>query len=115
MLGLLARYGDVWNAWAHQTVEAIRGDRARVDAALERHGRDPGTVARTVCLLVDTPMRGGRPSEPRQGTAFDRPRNPAEHLLAYADEGISHVQFWVDPTTTAGLEWAAEALPLLEG
>jgi alkanesulfonate monooxygenase SsuD/methylene tetrahydromethanopterin reductase-like flavin-dependent oxidoreductase (luciferase family) len=113
MLGLLATYGEIWNGWARQTVDDIRADRALVDAALEANGRDPATVARSVCLLVDTPMRVGRPSEPRLGTCFPTPDALAEHLLAYAAEGISHVQLWFDPNTLAGVEWAAQALPML--
>ena len=110
MLGLLAKYGDIWNAWARQSVADIRADRALVDAALEANDRDPATVARSVCLLVDTPNRVGRPSEPRAGTAFRSPSELAELLAAFADEGISHVQLWIDPNTHAGLDWAAEAL-----
>lgn len=113
MLGLLAKYGDIWNAWARQSVADIRADRALVDAALESHGRDPASVSRSVCLLVDTPRSVGRPSEPRQGTDFRSPAELAELLLAYAEEGISLVQLWIDPNTLAGIEWAAPTLEML--
>jgi alkanesulfonate monooxygenase SsuD/methylene tetrahydromethanopterin reductase-like flavin-dependent oxidoreductase (luciferase family) len=114
MLGLLAKYGDIWNAWARQTLEEIAEDREKVDAAMELAGRDPATVERTVSLLVDLPMATGRPSEEKPGLKAREPAELADHLLSYADAGISHVQLMMDPNTTAGIEWAAEALELVD-
>jgi probable F420-dependent oxidoreductase len=114
MLGLIAEYGDIWNAWARQSLDDLAADRALVDAAMARAGRDPRTLARSVCLLADTPMSVGRPSELRPGTSFASPEALAEHLRAYAAAGIGHVQLWIDPNNLAGLEWVAPALELLE-
>lgn len=114
MLGLLARYGDIWNAWARNSLAEIVADRELVDAALERAGRDPATVARSICLLVDTPSAVGRPSEPRTAIRFSEPAALAEHLHAYARAGVDHVQLWVDPNTHAGIEFAARALEQLD-
>ena len=114
MLGLLARYGDIWNAWARQTLEELAEDREKVDAAMELAGRDPASVPRTVSLLVDLPDATGRPSEAKPGF---RPRSPgelAEHLYQYAGAGISHVQLMLDPNTPAGMEWAAQSLAELD-
>ena len=110
MLALLAAHGDLWNAWARQTVEEVAADRALVDAALAANGRDPATVGRSVALLVDTPDATGRPSEEKPGLKARTPAELAEHLLAYAALGIDHVQLMIDPNTPAGLEWAARAL-----
>ncbi len=114
MFDLLAKYGDIWNAWARQTVEEIEADRDAIDAAMTLAGRDPATVARTVSLLVDLPSSTGRPSEEK--AAF-RPRTPdelAEKLFAYSHVGISHVQLMLDPNTMTGIEWAARALEKLD-
>jgi probable F420-dependent oxidoreductase len=114
MLGLLAKYGDIWNAWARQDLTEIAADRDKVDAAMEAAGRDPATVERTVSLLVDLPSATGRPSEEKAGF---RPRQPEElaiQLASYADAGISHVQLMLDPNTPAGIEWAARAVELLD-
>jgi probable F420-dependent oxidoreductase len=113
MLGLLARYGDIWNAWARQTLAEIAEDRAKVDAAMEVAGRDPATVERTVSLLVDLPTATGRPSEAKPGLRVREPEELAAHLVSYAEVGISHVQLMLDPNTPAGLEWAARALEAL--
>lgn len=115
MLGLVAKYADIWNGWAVQSVEAIREQQGRIDAALEAAGRDPSTLERTVALLVDLPTSTGRPSE-QEAVGF-RPREPeelAERLAAYAAEGISHVQLMLDPNTMEGFEWAARALEHLD-
>jgi alkanesulfonate monooxygenase SsuD/methylene tetrahydromethanopterin reductase-like flavin-dependent oxidoreductase (luciferase family) len=114
MLSLLAKYGDIWNAWARQTLEEIEEDRKKVDAAMELAGRDPATVERTVSLLVDLPTATGRPSEAKPGLKVREPEELANHLLSYAGAGISHVQLMMDPNTSAGIEWAAQALEVVD-
>ena len=114
MLGLLARYGDIWNAWARQTLEELAEDRAKVDAAMEAAGRDPATVERTVSLLVDLPTATGRPSEDKPGFKAREPEELAEHLASYAAAGIAHVQLMLDPNTPAGIEWVARSLAALD-
>jgi alkanesulfonate monooxygenase SsuD/methylene tetrahydromethanopterin reductase-like flavin-dependent oxidoreductase (luciferase family) len=114
MLGLLAAYGDIWNAWARQTLDELAEDRAKVDAALEAAGRDPASVPRTVSLLVDLPTATGRPSEEKPGLRVREPDELAAHLAGYADVGISHVQLMLDPNTPAGIEWAARSLETLD-
>jgi alkanesulfonate monooxygenase SsuD/methylene tetrahydromethanopterin reductase-like flavin-dependent oxidoreductase (luciferase family) len=115
MLGLLAAYGDIWNAWARQSLAELAEDRRKVDAALEQSGRDPATVERTVSLLVDLPTATGRPSEEKPGLKVREPAELAAHLASYADAGISHVQLMLDPNTPAGIEWAARSLEALDG
>ena len=114
MLGLLAQYGDIWNAWARQTLEELAEDRDKVDAAMETAGRDPATVERTVSLLVDLPTATGRPSEDKPGLKVREPDELAAHLASYAAAGIGHVQLMLDPNTPAGIEWAAQSLELLD-
>lgn len=114
MLGLLARYGEIWNAWARQTLDEIASDRETVDKAMTAAGRDPATVERTVSLLVDLPTATGRPSEEKEGLKARTPAELADHLFRYAEAGISHVQLMLDPNTLAGMEWAARALETLD-
>ena len=114
MLGLLARYGDIWNAWARQTLEELAEDRAKVDAAMEAAGRHPATVERTVSLLVDLTTATGRPSEAKPGFKARESEELAEHLASYAAAGIAHVQLMLDPNTPAGTEWAARSLEALD-
>ncbi len=114
MFDLLAKYGDIWNAWARQTVAEIEADREAVDAAMTLAGRDPATVARTVSLLVDLPTSTGRPTEEKQAIRPREPEELADQLFAYANAGISHVQLMLDPNTLVGMDWAAKALELLD-
>ena len=113
MLGLLARYGNIWNAWARQTLEEIASDRDTVDRAMTAADRDPATVERTVSLLVDLPTATGRPSEEKEGLKARAPEELAAHLARYAEAGIAHVQLMLDPNTLPGMEWAARALEQL--
>jgi alkanesulfonate monooxygenase SsuD/methylene tetrahydromethanopterin reductase-like flavin-dependent oxidoreductase (luciferase family) len=115
MLGLLATYGDIWNAWARQSLDELAEDRQKVDSALEEAGRDPSTVERTVSLLVDLPTATGRPSEEKAGFKPREPDELAAHLARYCDAGISHVQLMLDPNTPAGIEWAARSVEALAG
>jgi probable F420-dependent oxidoreductase len=115
MLSLLAAYGDIWNAWARQSLDELTEDRQKVNAALEEAGRDPSTVERTVSLLVDLPTATGRPSEEKAGLKVREPDELAAHLASYANFGISHVQLMLDPNTSAGIEWAARSLEALDG
>ena len=114
MLGLLAKYGDIWNAWARQSLEELAEDREKVDAALEAAGRDPATVERTVSLLVDLPTATGRPSEEKPGLRPREPEELAAHLAEYAGAGISHVQLMLDPNTPQGIAWAQRSLEILD-
>jgi probable F420-dependent oxidoreductase len=102
MLRLMARYGDMWNAW-HRPLDAIPALNAEIDAACREVGRDPATLARTAAVRVNLLGRTGM-----QGAAVPplggAPEEIAAGLHAFAREGISHVQIIPDPSTLAGIE-----------
>jgi alkanesulfonate monooxygenase SsuD/methylene tetrahydromethanopterin reductase-like flavin-dependent oxidoreductase (luciferase family) len=119
MLNLTVRYADAWNTpWANH-IEDIPTLRATVDAACEASGRDPATLARTVSLMVDLPT-ANRAAQPAWVRAYRESLDPivaapdelAALLHRYADEGISHVQIWLEPNTAAGV---ADLAPVLDG
>lgn len=122
MLGLLAQYADLWNVWLVHGVsraEAIPPLRERVDAACQAAGRDPATVGRTATVLVDyvgtddVALRLMRPAstpEPIRGDAAE----VAAALLAFADEGISHLQVFLQPNNLAGIERFAPVLEAVQ-
>ena len=57
MLGLVARYADIWtSSWVKEPWE-IAPLRAAVDAACNKAGRDLATLARSACVLIDLPQR----------------------------------------------------------
>jgi alkanesulfonate monooxygenase SsuD/methylene tetrahydromethanopterin reductase-like flavin-dependent oxidoreductase (luciferase family) len=122
MLGLLAQYADLWNAYFSHTKNHAAGVaplRDRVDAACRDVGRDPATLGRTAAVFVDmAPGSGASPPLPAHWS-FDplagSPERLAEELRAYAREGIGHVQLWLEPNTLESLEAFAPVLALLDG
>jgi alkanesulfonate monooxygenase SsuD/methylene tetrahydromethanopterin reductase-like flavin-dependent oxidoreductase (luciferase family) len=113
MLGLLAKYGDIWNAWGINSPDQVAPEREKVDAAMTANGRDPATVARSVVVLLDMPGAAGRPRESGvflKGT----PEEIAEAFRGYAREGISHIQIMLDPNTLKGIESVVPVLEILD-
>ncbi len=118
MLGLLARYADLWNVWLVHGVsraEAIPPLRERVDAACREAGRDPATVGRTATVLVDylgtddVALRLMRPASMPEPIRGDAPAIAAA-LRAFAGEGIAHLQIFLHPNNLAGIERFAPVL-----
>jgi probable F420-dependent oxidoreductase len=116
MLRLAAQYAESWNTFFATTGNSPKGVpplRAKVDAACEAVGRDPATLERSSAVLVafDLPGTVGHPQvrTPVSGS----PDDIAEELLAYAQEGISHLQVYLDPMTHAGIEAFAPVLEIM--
>lgn len=121
MLALLARYGDLWNAYFTHTKNRPAGVaplRDGVDAACRGAGRNPATLGRTAAVFVDmAPGRGASPPLPAHWSfepLAGPPERLAEELRAYAREGIGHVQLWLEPNTRESLEAFAPVLELLD-
>jgi F420-dependent oxidoreductase-like protein len=121
-LPLAARYADIWNGNGLTPEEFVKRN-AILDKALEREGRDPGEVQRTlmlmaVCYRNESEMRNAiawftpeselRTQTPREiiearrnrSAAFiaGSPEQVAERLREYADVGVAEVmlQWGVD-------------------
>ncbi|RIK38755.1 MAG: hypothetical protein DCC58_16270 [Chloroflexi bacterium] len=119
MLGLTARYADQWNGYFSHTGNSAAGLaplREKVDAACRAIGRDPATLARTATALVSLtgkPVHGGTELWNRN-LLTGSTEEIAAALRAYADEGISHLQVWLEPNTLEGLELFAPVVELLD-
>ena len=120
VLGLTARFADVWNRDFDKvnpdlepfSPEDLAAWQLRVDAACFEVGRDPATLERTAAVLVDLPNAPGREGwNALTGPAEDL----AEGLRSYASAGFTHVQIWLQPATIAGIEAFAPVLDLLDG
>ena len=128
MLGLAARYADLWNTFQWIRPGELPAALAPLDAALAAAGRDPATLGRVLDVPVDLDLPGPR-RHPRS-TAYGRdraveaaasgvllsgePEAIADGLRAYADAGIGHVVVWLDPDTVEGIEAFAPVLELLD-
>lgn len=125
MMALAARYADILDVDSDLVPELadptpLRPRLAALDAACREIGRDPATIRRTAWFRVDMPG-GSRPEDHPLAaaraswpSAQGSPEELAELFRAYAAEGFSRVQVWLDPCTVPGVEAFAEVLKLLE-
>jgi alkanesulfonate monooxygenase SsuD/methylene tetrahydromethanopterin reductase-like flavin-dependent oxidoreductase (luciferase family) len=107
MLGLLAKYGDAWNTgWGGDT-EGLKAKVAKLDAALQAAGRDPGTVVRTVNLGLAADGFTGDPKSHFQGSNDEK----VSFLKDIEALGFSHLNVRLDPATP---ETVAAFAPVIE-
>ena len=117
MLRLTMEYADKWNAWIgyeRSTPEALKPILERIDAACEKHGRDPATLERTVTVGVKFP---GHPYPARTANVepiAGSPAEIAEKLHAFTKLGVSHIQIFLVPPTIEGLDYLAPAIEMLK-
>ena len=121
MLAITAPHVAAWNSWFNGTGNSPGGVSAlrdRVDAAAVAANRDPGSIDRTVAVLVALPGAKGRPSG-NDGDAGPRPLSGGPEAIAaelrdYAAAGIGHVQLVLDPITAASVAALAPVLEALD-
>ena len=122
MLSIALPHVQAWNAWFTwfgNTPDGYGALRHQIDDACRVAGRDPADVERTVALFVAFPGAQGqqlgdlstRDVEPFSG----EPSVLAPALLAFAEEGVGHVQLVLDPITAETIAALAPTLALLDG
>ena len=121
MLQIAAPSVDGWNAWFSETgnlPDGVPALREAVDAACREAGRDPGTIERSVAVLLRMPGGKGRIQGITRNDAIPALDGPseviAEALRAYAREGIDHVQLVLDPVIRDSIEALAPVLAELD-
>ena len=114
MLDLTARYADMWNeAWFGLPDERWAGLDRDLGAALEKAGRDPGTLQRTVGVNVriDELLPAGK--EPGTGKALSGGASAiADGVRAYAAEGVSELIAALEPCSPEAVAAFAEAVSI---
>ena len=113
MLSLTARYADGWNGWlayGRSQPDVIPPLRAKVDAACHAVGRDPATLSRSVGARVAVLGRTVPGAEPLTGST----KEIAAGLRAFADEGITHLQVALAPSSLEGIAAFAPVLEVLD-
>jgi probable F420-dependent oxidoreductase len=110
MLGLAARYGDLWNTGYMGQPETIAEPMAKIAAACREIGRDPATLGVTALIGLWFPdLRPDKPAfldNPLTGT----PREIAAAMRGYAELGVPHIMFQCEPHTEESLKRLTEAL-----
>jgi alkanesulfonate monooxygenase SsuD/methylene tetrahydromethanopterin reductase-like flavin-dependent oxidoreductase (luciferase family) len=113
MLRLTAQYADGWNGWlayGRSQPDVLPPLRAKVDAACREVGRDPATLTRSVGARVAVLGRTVPGAEPLCGSV----QEIVAGLRAFAEEGMTHLQVALAPSTLAGIEAFAPVLELLD-
>ncbi len=104
---------DAWNAWFDRFGNRPEGFAAlnvRIDAACERAARDPRTLTRSACLLVQLDGGSGERSH-APGTPPLRPEQLADELPSFAAAGVDEAILVLDPINERSIRSLRTALP----
>jgi alkanesulfonate monooxygenase SsuD/methylene tetrahydromethanopterin reductase-like flavin-dependent oxidoreductase (luciferase family) len=115
MLGLAARYGDMWNTGYMGLPETMAEPLAKIAAACRAVGRDPATLDLTALIALWFPDL--RPDKP---AAFENlltgtPAEIAAAMRGYAELRVPHIMFRCVPFNERSLRRLTEALQLYRG
>ena len=119
MLGITLPYVDSWNTWLcdeRSAPQEIAAQRELVDARCHDVGRDPASVGRSCSIAIDPTGKRellsclSADAQPLTGS----PERVAEAIHAFADEGIDHIQMYMQPSTMQSIEWLAGLVEALE-
>jgi alkanesulfonate monooxygenase SsuD/methylene tetrahydromethanopterin reductase-like flavin-dependent oxidoreductase (luciferase family) len=118
MMRLTAQHAEMWNAWvvskSNTPSEALAKLNADLDAACHDVGRDPATLARSAAVMVHPYPTPPPPLPSGCDAIWGDHEAIAEKLLAYVDEGISHLQVVLAPATPKSLEAFAPVLEVID-
>ena len=110
-------YVDAWNTWFDwygNTPDGFAAKRAGIDTACERAGRDPATLQRSACVLVQLdPNAGERPIEPGVTPLGGSATEIANGLREMAAAGADEVILVCDPITEGSVRELGAVLTIL--
>jgi len=113
LLAATVPHVEAWNTWFNRfgnRPAALAPLNARIDEACERAGRDPATLTRSVCLLVEVDGgRGERPPDP--GSPPVRSDDLVEALRELAEAGADEAILVLDPINEQSIRSLRTALP----
>ena len=108
MLRLAARHADAWNtAWYGVPDDRLARQLAAFNEALEDEGRDPGTMAKTVGMVVRDP---GVDAPAEENEFAGSVEELSDAIEAYARLGIDHLIVLLQPMTEPSLDRLGAAL-----
>ena len=108
MKRLVTQHADQWSCWlasGDSHASAYVGIRDGMEAACEKHDRDPATLERNVTVRVCPP--GGRPVSEDMNPITGSVNEMADQIMEFEALGVGHVTLWPHPNTDASLEFLA--------
>jgi alkanesulfonate monooxygenase SsuD/methylene tetrahydromethanopterin reductase-like flavin-dependent oxidoreductase (luciferase family) len=112
MLKLTAKYADLWNTGYMGKPETLADRRAKIEAACREIRRDPATLGVTALIGLWYPdLQANKPKffdNPLTGTV----QEIAAAIRGYAEIGVQHIMFQVEPYTPEARKRLTEALHL---
>jgi alkanesulfonate monooxygenase SsuD/methylene tetrahydromethanopterin reductase-like flavin-dependent oxidoreductase (luciferase family) len=112
MLELTARWADAWNtAWYGEPNDRLHEQLAALAAAEAAAGREPGSIERTIGIIVRDPEQPV--AEPDERSLAGTVDDLARILDAYRALGAAHLQVILEPMTVRSVERLAQAVRLL--
>ena len=110
MMGLAARYADVWNSDWHPDASELLPMLKTLDEACEAAGRDPKTMIRTSGSSFAMPGCLGMRANPITGSIEEM----AEKIMGFRALGLKHYIAGLDPCTPQTLEYFARVIELVD-
>ncbi len=115
MLGLAARYADMWNTGYLGEPETMAEPLAKIAAACRQAGRDVATLGVTALIGLWFPdLRPDRPAG-FENLLTGTPREIAAAMRGYANLGVPHIVFQCVPFNEQSVRRLTEALQLYRG
>jgi alkanesulfonate monooxygenase SsuD/methylene tetrahydromethanopterin reductase-like flavin-dependent oxidoreductase (luciferase family) len=113
MMGLTARYADLWNVWlpfSSDPVGDFRERRRELDRACVAADRDPATIGRVASVAVGL-LGAAVAFGPHEMASLGSDEGEiAERLQELQAAGVDHVQFCLAPATPQGVAALAEVV-----
>lgn len=118
MLRLTAQYADLWNGWLTYDPKppyTLSSLHTTLDETCQTIQRDPATLERTISIPVS--LDGHRlicgSWDLTDGALTGSPEELADAFRIFAQQGVSHLQLCLAPSTLEGIEAFAPVLALL--
>ncbi len=103
MARLTATYADIWDCWLALRNSSLEESQPRleaIEAACEKHDRDPATLKRS--LTIGVSMLGK--TIPGANPVTGEPAQVAEQINAFYEQGFTQIQVYLAPMTREGFE-----------
>jgi alkanesulfonate monooxygenase SsuD/methylene tetrahydromethanopterin reductase-like flavin-dependent oxidoreductase (luciferase family) len=115
MLKLTAEYADLWNTGYMGKPETMIEPIDKIRAACREVGRDPATLGITALVGLWFPDLQEKKPTFLDNPLIGSPQEIADAMLGYAQLGVQHIMFQIEPYGPEGRQRLTEALKLYRG